>query len=117
MSIADLDSESTGKKYTETLITYIDILGFREKVENNSCDEIYESLKKFYEVTDEADNFKRLIELNVITFSDTSLRLYKIKKLPFGLLLFEIINMGMIQCHLLFKDTLIRGCIHVVDFF
>ncbi len=109
--------ENTSKNYSETLVTYIDILGFGEKVENNNCDEIYGSLKNFYNVTGEADDLKKLFDLKVITYSDTSLRFYKIKKLPFGLLLFEIINIGMIQCHLLFQDTLIRGCIHAGDFF
>jgi hypothetical protein len=117
MSMAELNFERKEENYTATLVTYIDILGFGEKVENNNCDEIYEILKNFYKVTGEDDNLKKLIDLNVITFSDTSLRLYQIKKLPFGLLLFEIINMGMIQCHLLFQDTLIRGCIHAGAFF
>lgn len=112
-----LDKAGTKNNYTDTLITYIDILGFEEEIKNNKCDEIYEIMRNFYNVTSEKEDFMNLIDLQIITFSDTSLRCYKLKKLPFGLLLFEMINIGMIQCHLLFQDTVIRGCIHAGAFF
>lgn len=104
-------------RYGQVLLTYIDILGFKEMVDKSDCEKIHEILSNFYYITKEEESFKKSLQFKIISFSDTSLRCYKMREVPIGLLLFELANIGMIQCLLLGRGNFMRGCIHAGLFY
>jgi hypothetical protein len=84
---------------------------------DKSCKEIFDCLNSFFSYSDESEEIKNVLKVKMIAFSDSILRFYDVSDQPFGYLLFEAINIGMIQCMRVFQKTLIRGCLSFGDFY
>lgn len=103
--------------YKHSLITYYDILGFKNIVNNKSADEIY-SILNLFNKSSETLTEEYNLEFTLTAFSDTIIRSYSGNKTDlFSVLLDEIIATSYIIYDLLFSDIVIRGSLSIGDIF
>ncbi len=104
-------------KYNIAIISYIDILGFRNIVsENQDPKSTYEILEIFKKKTEPIDDLAKLYEQKYLFFSDTVIRSTNIlsdtnKKYQVGILFHELLDLIYIQMDLIEKGIFIRGSV------
>lgn len=111
-----------GKKvhYSFSLITYLDVLGFRDLIERKTPGEISRVVRILKEKTKPDDKADKTHGLKFFNFSDTAVRITPLYtpvniKQPFGHLFFEILNLVHIQCDLVLQNIIIRGALTAGD--
>lgn len=113
-------------QYTESIITYLDILGFREIIKERSSSEIAEILDVFKQtVTGQSifdDDSPHPPFPEIVLFSDMAVRSVPIRNVReiyggYAALCLEIILLCRIQCDLIEKGILIRGGLTIGDIF
>jgi hypothetical protein len=103
--------------YEKAIVTYLDILGFRDIVEGSSpakVGKILDSLERRAVPEPENDEERAGYQPEVITFSDSIVRVRKIKKEPnlthpFGILWNEVLDLVHAQGMLIDEGVLVRG--------
>lgn len=107
----------TGKRilaaYRRALISFIDILGFRQIVASRSCDEIGTALRTMRQFS-EGDESGEDLSARVIQFSDSIIRIRPIDSKKneegrYGALFHELLDIGMMQGDLANNNIYIRG--------
>lgn len=120
LHITKLDTgDFTLTAYRKALISFIDILGFRQIVASRKCNEISKALKtmrQFSEGDDSGEDFSA----RVIQFSDSIIRIRpldseKNEEGGYGALFHELLDIGMMQGDLANNNIYIRGGITVGD--
>ena len=102
--------------YQRSIVTFMDILGFREIIKSRTPQQVTEVLdlfKRFSGADDYKDSHEGAFPY-VLTFSDSVIRVRQIdtelnKSRPQGLLYFELMDLLHAQGELIFKGILVRG--------
>lgn len=103
--------------YKPQLVTFFDILGFRNLVETAKPNLIEGILQKIRQRTTPDAELRKLYEIGVIAFSDSIVRAVNIKSKsniihPSGILYYELFDLAFIQSGLIFEDgVFLRGAI------
>lgn len=105
-------------KYSPHLITYIDILGFRELVVEKSPNFISKAIRRVIETTAPDAQILKANRENYISFSDLIVHTVPIlspsnKQNPEGLVFLEINNLALAQAALIEEGLLVRGAITI----
>jgi len=111
--------------YQKAIVTFIDILGFGDLVKQSDADSINRVLQAVEKSTSPLildEEFERDDHAEVISFSDSIVRVRKIKtkenqKYPTGLLFQELISLVHAQGELIDSDIVIRGGVSVGDIY
>jgi hypothetical protein len=111
------------KMYKKSIVTFIDIMGFKDFVKDSNAERINHVLEAFYKETSPFINEKYTDKENcaeVICFSDSIVRVRKIeteknKKRPDGVLFEEFHNLVLAQGQLIDSNIIIRGGITIGD--
>lgn len=112
--------------YQKAIVTFIDILGFKNLVKQSDADRINNILSKIEKATSPpAPNelFKNVADnAKIVSFSDSIIRVRKIetkknKKCPTGLLFQELMSLVHAQSELLDYEIVIRGCVSFGDIY
>jgi hypothetical protein len=104
--------------YTPHVVTYIDILGFRELIHEKSPGAISRAIRHVRDVTvPDADKLKFDRE-NYVNFSDLIVHTVPVhsksnREKPWGIVSHEIRYIAMVQAVLIEKDILLRGTITI----
>lgn len=111
--------------YQKAIVSFIDILGFRDLIKNSDWSVVLKALNKVKKAAspvslddeEEQDDFAQ-----VVSFSDSIVRVRKIeteanKKSPGGLLFQEIISLVHAQGELIDFDIVVRGGITIGEIF
>ncbi|HUT03854.1 MAG TPA: hypothetical protein VM163_08195 [bacterium] len=112
-------------EYTKAVVTFIDILGFKELVRTRTCDDIKRILGFFSQVSHEAKldaGIPGMWESTFVYFSDSIVRTVRniddrSKHSLTEDFYFELHALKHIQCNLLLEGLVIRGAITVGDIF
>jgi hypothetical protein len=110
-------------KYDISIITYIDILGFRNIVnQRNKPKDIYSILKSFRYFSKPDTELARDYEQSFYNFSDCAVRVTKIlsevnKARPVGLLFYELIDVLHLQFELVNQGIFLRGGITIGEIY
>jgi len=104
-------------KYSLHLISYIDILGFRELVGEQMPNFISRAIRRVIETTAPDAQVLKANRENYVNFSDLIVHTVPIlspanKKSPEGLVFVEINNLALAQAALIEEGLLIRGGAH-----
>jgi hypothetical protein len=107
-------------QYEPTLLTYFDVLGFREMVKTLDADSISEILGRFNRLSNPGIAESQYWGQQFHNFSDLAVRTVPIrrrKNMPNeqGLLYWELLDLAFIQAELIEKEILIRGAVTVGD--
>jgi len=114
------------KSYTTALISFIDILGFREIVASKECNDIskaLESMRQFSQTErNSIDEENDPTDAKVIQFSDSIIRIRPLDTITteesrYGVLFNELMDIGMMQGDLANHNIYIRGGITVGQIF
>jgi hypothetical protein len=102
--------------YSPHLITYIDILGFRELVEEKSPNFISRAIRKVIETTAPDAEIRRINEENFVSFSDLIVHTIPVLsktniRYRDGLVFLEINHLAHAQAELIGEGLLIRGAL------
>jgi len=105
--------------YRTALISFIDILGFRQIVGARTCDEIDSALATMRQFS-EGDDSGEELRAKVIQFSDSIIRIRPLdsatnEEWPYGALFHELLDIGMMQGDLANHNIYIRGGITIGD--
>jgi len=110
--------------YEKAIVSFIDILGFRELIDSSTAEEVkavLEFVHKFAkpEIEDEEDHF---FDAEAISFSDCVIRVRKIEKglnskNPLGLVYYELHDLMLAQKMLIYDGVLLRGGIAYGDIY
>lgn len=105
-------------QYDPTLLTYFDVLGFREMVKALDADSISEILGRFNRLSNPGVAESQHWGQKIHSFSDLAVRTVPIRKrenMPSeqGLLYWELLDLAFIQAELIEKEILIRGAMTV----
>ena len=105
--------ESLLTTYRTALISFIDILGFREIVNSRSCAEIAHALKLMRNFS-EGDDSGEEYQARLIQFSDSIIRIRPLdskanEEGAYGVLFHELLDIGMMQGDLANLNIFIRG--------
>ena len=113
------------KTYEKAVVTFIDILGFRDLVKNSDCDKVSMVLDAVeqstspikYDGMPETDD-----DSQVVSFSDSIVRVRKIetdanKQFASGILFQELLGLLYVQVELIDFDIIIRGGVSIGDVF
>ena len=108
--------------YEKAIVTFLDILGFKEKVKNVAQNEIKTILTKLEKETVPNGEIDTFYKAETIIFSDSIVRVRKIespknKEYPIGLLFNELIELLHGQSMLIQNNILIRGGITFGEIF
>ncbi|MFZ5771306.1 MAG: hypothetical protein ACOY4W_07745 [Thermodesulfobacteriota bacterium] len=108
--------------YTKAIVTFLDILGFRDIVASSDSTKIHELLKIVEEVTTPDTTEKWLYNPETVMFSDSIVRTRKINteeniQYPIGLVFNELLDIVHAQSELIDHRILIRGGIAFGDIF
>ena len=112
--------------YQKAIVTFIDILGFRDLINKSEWDVVLEALNKVKESTSPVSLKGNELETDdtaqVISFSDSIVRVRKIEtelniKYPSGLLFQELISLVHAQGELIDFDIIIRGGVSIGDIY
>jgi hypothetical protein len=103
-------------EYSPHLITYIDILGFRELVKEKSPNFISRAIRQVIEATEPDDKIRKGNEENYIKFSDLIVHTIPIlspanKKYRDGIVYQEIQGLAAAQATLVGENLLLRGAL------
>lgn len=110
-------------KYDISIITYLDILGFKNIVKGtDTADEILTILKKFKYFSKPDKDLAKDYEQSFINFSDSSVRITKIlskvnRERPVGLLFYELLDVLHLQFELVNLGIFVRGGITIGDIY
>jgi hypothetical protein len=104
--------------YTPHLISYIDILGFRELIAEKSPNLISRAIRRVIETTAPDAQILKENRENYINFSDLIVHTVPIlssanKKFREGLVFVEVNNLALAQAALIEEDLLIRGALTI----
>lgn len=104
--------------YEDVILSYLDILGFRNLVENSTCEEVSAILNQFKYFADDRDQDAPHYRPTILRFSDTVVRVRHLqsrenREIPGSLLFHEILSLLHIQGELIFREILIRGALTV----
>src|SRR4051794_23211044 len=102
--------------YRPYLLTYLDVLGFKHRVDSLDAEQIGGVLQRLIKSADPGENPPYAAEF--LNFSDTSIRATRLdpqdrRKRPKGLMFFEVFNVGLLQISLIRDGVLLRGSITV----
>lgn len=102
--------------YRPCMLSYMDILGFKNLVERSSPQQIKKILHRFRE--EAKPDEKPSHPIHFFNFSDTNIRATPLDepeelKSPSGLLFFELLNLAIIQIRLIDEGVLLRGSLTV----
>ncbi|MBB6367958.1 hypothetical protein FHR56_003123 [Xanthomonas sacchari] len=105
--------------YRKALISFIDILGFRQIVGSRNCDEISTALKTMRQFS-EGDDSGEEFNARVIQFSDSIIRIRPLDSKTnedggYGTLFHELLDIGMMQGELANNNIYIRGGVTIGD--
>lgn len=103
--------------YTEQLVSFIDILGFKNLIKSKNCEEILKIHDAFYKVNkQEGEDLSGLTKFKMINFSDCIVRCRPSNNVapPFFCELSDLLN---IQWQLIYHDVLIRGAVTIGDIY
>ncbi|MGC2528704.1 MAG: hypothetical protein WA639_13215 [Candidatus Acidiferrum sp.] len=105
-------------KYSQHLISYVDILGFRELVQEKPPNFISRAIRRVIETTAPDAQILKANRENYINFSDLIVHTVPIfsssnKKNPEGLVFVEINSLGLAQAALIEEGLLLRGAITI----
>lgn len=110
--------------YEKAIVSFIDILGFRELIDKSKAEEVkavLEFVHKFAkpEIEDEEDYS---FDAEAISFSDSVIRVRKIEKglnskYPLGLVYYELNDLLLAQMMLIYDGVLLRGGIAYGDIY
>lgn len=108
--------------YEKAIVTFLDILGFRDIVANSDATKIHEILKIVEEVATPDTTEKWLYNPETIVFSDSIVRTRKINteeniQYPIGLVFHELLDIVHAQSELIDHGILIRGGIAFGDIY
>src|SRR5260370_13496975 len=100
--------------YSPHLITYIDILGFRELVEEKSTNFISRAIRRVIETTAPDELIRKRNSENYVNFSDLIVHTVTIfsssnKKITDGLVFCQINHLALAQIRLIDEGLLLRG--------
>jgi hypothetical protein len=103
-------------KYSPHLISYIDILGFRELIRDKSPNFISRAIRRVIEATAPDSKIRRENKENYVNFSDLIVHTVPILspsniKFRDGLVYLEIQNLAMAQVQLIGEGLLLRGAL------
>jgi len=109
-------------KYEKAIVTFIDILGFKDLVKCKSSQEIHEILKILEQAATPGEQDKWLYAPETKVFSDSIIRIRKINTkanigLQIGILFHELSDLIDAQVKLICNNTLIRGGVTFGDIF
>jgi hypothetical protein len=109
-----------GKKvsYSFSIITYLDVLGFRDLIDNKSAGEISRIVRILRERTKPDKEMSRLHGMKFFNFSDTAIRITPINtplniKHRFGYLFLELLGLVHVQCGLILQKIILRGALSI----
>ena len=102
--------------YKPSIISYLDILGFKNIVDNFNETEIRDILESFKRWSETDKELKSSLEMKLTNFSDTIVRSTNIiskgnRSFQDGILYNELLDLTLIQCSLIEKGVLIRGSV------
>ncbi len=124
MTIERITSAVEGEKpppieYSHSLVTYYDILGFREVVENRSALEIGGMLTSLTNRIRYDPKVQAKYGIETIAFSDTFIRSYRITdEAPLSKFIkAELFAVALSQLGLLSSGVFLRGCIGIGDLY
>lgn len=105
-------------EYNSSIITYVDILGFKNIVNQSKTIEVHSILEKFRHFSKPDEEIAQEYEQSFINFSDCSVRITKIlskvnKTRPVGLLFYELLDVLHLQFELVNLGIFIRGGITI----
>lgn len=103
--------------YTEQVVSFIDILGFKHLIESKTCEEMLEIHDAFYQVNKEEG--EELLGFKIINFSDSIVRSATHNAyLPHHPIVYEVLALLDIQWKLIYcHDVLIRGAVTIGDLY
>ncbi len=111
-----------GKKvnYSFSLITYLDILGFRDLIQHRTPGEISRVVRILKEKTKPDEQVAKIHGMKFFNFSDTAVRITPVYtplniKNPFGYLYWEILSLVHIQHELIRQGIIVRGALSAGD--
>ncbi len=107
--------------YREAVITFIDILGFKELIASDNYDNVEKKLKVVHRlsgVNEQNENDGEGFESRVIQFSDSIIRIRPLdstanKKFRYGLMFHEMLDLVHLQGELINNDVCIRGGVSI----
>lgn len=109
--------------YNNSLVSFFDILGFKNIVEGNKeAAHIFNIVSHFKRHSSPDEELASLFKLKFTLFSDTVVRSVNLfpkenKEYPAEILFHELIDLIHIQCSLLHKNILIRGALSIGKIF
>ena len=114
--------------YTKAIVTFVDLLGFKEAVNEMSASEVNELLDKFLEYTQNnyASCYEKMYETPPLTynavFSDSVLRVTYLDhpindRRPYGAVFYEVLSLAHALISLFPVGIMFRGAISVGDIF
>jgi hypothetical protein len=107
--------------YNHSIVTFIDILGFRDIVKNKNADEIDKILDIFNDfASSEDDEEASSYEPTCLSFSDSIVRVRNLDSdeniaYPIGHLFYEVNSLVHVQMNLINRGVLIRGGVSIGD--
>jgi len=104
--------------YSPHLITYVDILGFRELVKEQTPNFISKAIRRLIEATAPRADIKKANQENYVNFSDLIVHTVPIDspsnlKNPQGLVFYEIHSLAIAQAELIGDGLLLRGALTI----
>ena len=108
--------------YRPSILTFVDILGFREIARKGKPEDIKELLESLKREATPDDNLAKDLEMSFLTFSDCTVRVVPVdsrsnKKFPSGILWHELLSLVYLQARLVRKKCFIRGGLTVDDIY
>lgn len=100
--------------YTVALVTYLDVLGFKEILENRTAYEIRKLLDLFRTETDPGGSDDENAGVSFFNFSDLIVRVTNVlspnnRKFPYGVVFHEVLDLAHVQARLAYHGVLVRG--------
>jgi hypothetical protein len=108
-------------QYRRAIITFIDILGFKNVIRDNSCAEVHHMLDRFRKelAPDEFDS--EHLSLRFVRFSDCLVRAIFVPpdepNGPDGLVFWELYGLLLAQLNLIWRGVVVRGAITIGDLY
>jgi hypothetical protein len=96
--------------YKPSVITYLDILGFRRLVGQKTAGNISRILRIMKETVAPGKSLSEAFEFRVQHFSDLAVRVLTVEG-KYGEVYSELLNLVHMQVELLFRDVLVRGAL------
>jgi hypothetical protein len=107
-------------EYTQSIISYLDVLGFRDLIDNKSAGHISRIVRILKEKAKPDQEISKGNGVKFFNFSDTVIRITPIKsqvnqKDKAGNLFWEILDLVHIQYHLICQEIILRGAVSAGD--